>query len=69
MAVKLYFVKYSYDSDSKGVTRENKNAYAEIDLSNQDIARDVYDQLEFDLPSLHGFTVDFMIEIPEGENQ
>ena len=67
MSVKTYFVKYSYDSDSKGITREHRNACVEIDMSKQDIAREVYQETDADYP-LQNFTVDFMIEIPEGEN-
>ena len=67
MAVKTYFVKYSYDSDSKGITRENKNAYVDVDVSNYQIVRDIYESVV--IMPLTKFTVDFMIEIPEGENQ
>ena len=67
MAAKLYFVKYSYDSDSKGITREHRNACVEIDMSKQDIALEVYQETDEDY-SLQNFTVDFMIELPEGEN-
>lgn len=67
MSVKTYFVKYSYDGDSKGITREHRNNYVDIDMSKGDISRAVYLCIDEDYP-LHNFTVDFMIEIPEGEN-
>jgi hypothetical protein len=66
VSVKTYFVKYSYDSDSKGITRGNKNAYVDVDVSNYQIVRAIYESVV--IMPLTNFTVDFMIEIPEGEN-